>query len=302
MAAAEISLERLREVFDRSRYLAPLNEIVLTGGEPFLRKDFKDLYRYFRERFPRARITVITNGLLIKSDFLVTEQDVGSTVLVFSLDGLEKTNDLVRGIGGSFKRVLAAVEFYRSHFPILKMGLSFTIMPDNFQDLRAVYEIARKLGIGFTMRFAGSSATFYGPPEHQLLWQEEILDRIEEDVRWVVRDLSRSRNWLNRWLNPDLTFFSKMVAYQRHPQRLVRCFAGTDSAFIDAYGNVYPCIFIGTALGNLKDSDFDDIWLSEGAAAQRRLIAAEKCHCWTECETLPALQRRLAHLALKGKK
>src|SRR5207249_11174898 len=108
-----------------------------------------------------------------------------------------------------------------------------------------------------------------------------------------VADILRERPRVERALNPDTYFYSRMTDYQRAPRRIFECFSGTHSFFLDPWGNVYPCITLSTSLGNLRQQAFDDLWFAAPAGAVRTDIAEERCHCWTECEALPSLQRVL---------
>ena len=59
----ELSTELLKDVLEKAVALNP-EQIVLSGGEPMVRKDFMELLQYLRERF-KNKISLSTNGLLI---------------------------------------------------------------------------------------------------------------------------------------------------------------------------------------------------------------------------------------------
>lgn len=294
-ASQELTLDQMSHLFDKSKYLEGLEEINLTGGEPFLRRDFRNIYRYFRQRFPLTSMIITTNGLNAKKFWIEDKKDILWTILVFSLDGLREINDSVRGINGSYQRVTEAIDYYKSHYPRLKIGLSFTILPENYHDLRKVYDLSTQLNLSFTMRFACQSDTFYGNSGMIFQWTEEALRQVESDVQSIIKEKALSRNVLNRLLNPDLFFFSQMVPYQRDKRRLFHCYSGVHSLFLDPYGNVFPCIFSREPIGNVVKESFDDIWISRVAKERRISVAKGECHCWTECETIPSLQRYLSH-------
>ena len=291
----ELSLDQMTHLFNGSRYLKSLEEINLTGGEPFLRKDFQDIYRYLRKTYPKTTIIITTNGLSGKHLLIENEKDIFWTILVFSLDGLEETNDSIRGIKGSYQQVRKAIDYYKSHYPQLKLGIGFTILPENYHDLRKAYDLSAQLNLSFTMRFACQGETFYGNSDMIFHWTDEALCQIESDVQSIVSEMTHSRNILNRLLNPDLFFFSQMVTYQRNKRRLFHCYSGVHSFFLDPSGSVFPCILSNEPIGNVAQESFDDIWDSTTAKERRHSIAKGRCHCWTECETILSLQRGLRH-------
>ena len=292
----ELSLDQMTHLFDGSRYLKSLEEINLTGGEPFLRKDFQNIYRYLRKTYPKTTIIITTNGLSGKHLLIENKEDIFWTILVFSLDGLEETNDFIRGVKGSYRRVREAIDYYKSHYPHLKLGIGFTILPENYHDLRKVYDLSAQLNLSFTMRFACHGETFYGNSDMIFHWTDEALFQVESDVQSIVSEMALSRNILNRLLNPDLFFFSQMVAYQRNKRKFLHCYSGVHSFFLDPYGSVFPCILSNEPIGNVAQESFDDIWGSTAAKERRLSISKGTCHCWTECETIPSLQRGFRHL------
>ena len=292
----ELDFSQIKRLFNQNKSFKELDEISLTGGEPFLRHDFRDIYQFFRQNFPRATIIINTNGLQAKDNWIKTKEDALWTVVLFSLDGLEETNDLIRGIEGSYQRVISTIKHYQKVFPSLRMGLSFTILPTNFHELREIYDLSRRLKLSFTMRFACNSEIYYNNSEIKLEWTDEMLRNVDADIQLIVKETAQSRNRLNRLLNPDLFFYSRMVYYQRNKKRLFQCFSGVHSLFLDPYGNIFPCIFLVESIGNVTKEPFDDLWFSKKAGQQRISIANEECHCWTECETIPSLQRNLGHL------
>ncbi len=289
----ELSLDQIKEFFSQGNYFDSLDEVALTGGEPFLRRDFRELFRYLRSRFQKTSLIITTNGLRIKKNWIENKNDVLWTVLVFSMDGLEETNDLVRGIKGSYQRVNKAINYYKELFPSLRMGISFTILPENYHDLRKVFDFSQKSNLSFTARFACKSDSYYGNSEMKVQWTDEMLQKVETDLDSIIKKISNSRNLLNRLLNPDLYFFSQMVNYQREKKRLFRCYSGTHSLFIDPYGNIFPCTILKEPLGNIVKDSFEDLWFSRGTEQKRLSIKNDECHCWTECETIPSLQRKV---------
>jgi MoaA/NifB/PqqE/SkfB family radical SAM enzyme len=286
----ELTLAQIAALFD-GHLFDHLDEITLTGGEPFLRPDIEDLYVYIRRRFPHTAITFVSNAIETVDIFGGREDDHPWTTIMFSLDGEADTHDRIRGVPGNHRRVLESVEYYRGRHPRVRLGLGFTVMPENHTEMRRVYDLSRELGAMFTMRVVVSGAGRYGHAKHGDGFTREMLDEVERDAHSIVTDLARSRGALQRRLNPDLTYFSRMVDYERRPRRMFQCYSGTHSVQLNSYGDVFPCIVRETPLGNVTETPFEDIWFSRDARECRRSIAAEECHCWTECEALPSLQR-----------
>jgi radical SAM protein with 4Fe4S-binding SPASM domain len=83
--------------------------IVFTGGEPFLRDDFLEIYSHARNL--GLLVTIFTNGYLLNKkiiNFLVNQPPLSIEI---TLNGIsKKTHELVTGVKGSFERVIDAIK------------------------------------------------------------------------------------------------------------------------------------------------------------------------------------------------
>ena len=290
----ELNLRQIDQLFETSRYLRNVEEILLGGGEPFLREDFSALVHYFGKRYPQAEIYAATNALspkLIERRLreILAFMPSSKFKLAISLDGDVRTHGRMRGRKDAYQKVLNTINSTRRQSANIDITLSFTITRDNYKHLAACYELSKVLGTRFTMRFAQTSPLYYGNAAIDLGWTDADLQAVDCTIREIVADLRKNRGIIPGLLKPDLYFFSRMVEYQRRPERLVKCFSGTHSLFLDPYGNVYPCINLKKKMGNVTQEHFDRLWMSRSSADVRQFIAQQKCHCWTECEAFPSL-------------
>lgn len=298
----ELDLNQIKAFFDQVPYFTWLDEINLTGGEPFLRPDFIILYRYLRNKFPRTRVIINSNGLESLKEWDLDAEDMAQTILVFSLDGLGSINDSIRGIKGSYEKVMKNILAFKKRYSALRIGISFTILPDNYSELKKVFQLSRELKLSFTMRFASKSEMYYNNVQLNTDWTPEQLERAEDQINSIIKELTRSRTIRNRFFDLDIFFYSKMVHYQRNQERLFQCFSGTQSFFMDPYGNIFLCIFSDFPVGNIKTAPFEKIWNSDLTKNIREDIKMNKCHCWTECETRPSLKRNIFKYKHYGEK
>src|SRR5215469_10420041 len=114
---------------------ARIRSLRLTGGEPLLRKDtFEVLRKANSQAF--QNVVLQTNGLLLKK--LHKEvNDSPITKVAVSVDGLEKTNDLIRGIHGYFGLALEGLRLLRGK----KLALSVTLNKISAMELRGLREV-----------------------------------------------------------------------------------------------------------------------------------------------------------------
>jgi len=297
----ELKLAEIERTFAESQCLKYIQSIGLTGGEPFLRKDFTDLCGFFIKKFPNAAISIATNALvpdliiagLIK--IMDTFSPKNSIFLSISLDGIGKTHDEIRGMPGNYFRVLKLINLIKKKAPSVNRGISFTIMPQNYKDLLEVYKISKENDIDFGFQFAQTSKSFYGNTENAFEWNEKKLNEVGRIIHSIFKEYTAKEKILKKmWLSffaINKYYISRMVDFQKNPLRIDNCYSGTHSAFIDPDGNIFPCIMLNKKMGNIHEMNFDKIWLSEEAKKIREFIKEKKCACWTPCETHFSLER-----------
>ena len=91
----EMNLEQIKKIFLNSKTMRKVEKISLTGGEPFLRKDFAELFLFFYSHYPYSIFDITTNGqnpALIKKNLgknTFHTIDHSKLNLLVSLDGLK---------------------------------------------------------------------------------------------------------------------------------------------------------------------------------------------------------------------
>ena len=316
-ANKELKLEEIKEMFEKSQYLRHLQGISLTGGEPFLREDFVELCGFFIEKYPNAIIGIPSNALrpiliVDKLEEIIEKYKPKNTINIgISIDGIGKTHDEIRGIIGSYDHALELIELLNARLPSMGKEIGFTITPQNHKDLLDAYELSKELNIPFGFRFAQTSDVFFGDNiEKGFEWPEPALSEVENVINSILKD--EIKNFENLHLkNLPLPkqidtigihyltryYMSHMVDFIRNPSMLEHffkhfmCNSGTHSLYMDPYGNIFPCTMLNKEIGNVRESDFDKVWMSEEAKEVREFIAKKKCMCWGSCEMPPSLAR-----------
>lgn len=120
---------------------AGVAELLLTGGEPFFRRDFADVLRHAADL--GMATAVITSGTLGSRRAMAAVR-AARTRLSVSFDGAgPATHDLIRG-DGTFARATAACERFASSG--IPFDLSVTISRPNAHELAAIATLGRDLG------------------------------------------------------------------------------------------------------------------------------------------------------------
>jgi Fe-coproporphyrin III synthase len=138
----ELSTEEGRRMIDDlAAFGAPV--LLLSGGEPMVRKDMPQLAAYAVEKGMRAVIS--TNGTLIDRATAQTLKQIGLSYVGISLDGLEPVNDHFRGVNGAFKKALRGIENCQQAG--IKVGLRFTINRRNVQEIPGIFDLLEDMEI-----------------------------------------------------------------------------------------------------------------------------------------------------------
>ena len=111
--------------------------LLISGGEPLVRKDLPELAAYAVEKGMRAVIS--TNGTLITPQMAGTLKNIGLSYVGISLDGMEEINDRFRGVKGAFRSALKGIENCKKAG--IKVGLRFTINKINVGEIPDLFKL-----------------------------------------------------------------------------------------------------------------------------------------------------------------
>lgn len=291
----EISLPEIGKLL-KSRCLESLEVCNITGGEPWLRSDFVNLCILFVSKFPDIILNIPTNAIagslvLNKLDSVFQRCNPKLLRISISLDGVAAIHDRLRGVVGNYDQAIQLIDNIKSLFPQVRLACSFTILPNNWQYVTEVYELAKRLKLRFGCQFAQVNQMRYENKTLEFSWTDDQLDSVERCLLPIAAELRSLQGY-----QLDAYYIERMVEYARKPSRLIDCYAGCTSGYLDPYGNVYPCINSSKQLGNIRNDSFDVIWTSRFAKSVRYDIRYGNCHCWTPCETNYSLSHSILPL------
>ncbi len=264
-----------------------LNDVNITGGEPFLREDIVELVEAIYRHCHRPRIVISTNGFQNRriAHAAPALMRIGRRVgIAVSLDGIGEMHDKIRGIEGGFDKVLATLGQLKK-LGYKNVRVAFTAQRDNVKHLGAVYDLSRQFGFQFTTSVAQNSEFYFSTEDNQ----QVEPDLLESEIKYVMRKelLSLSpKRWLRAY------FYSGVLEYNRMGRRALACRAGTDSFFIDPQGDIYPCLTLERKMGNLIEEDFADIWRGGVAEKVRKAVAGCSMPCWMICTARSSMKRK----------
>src|SRR5271155_3202547 len=119
---------------------AGIRSLRFTGGEPLLRTDLFQIMKRADMR-PFSEVILQTNGLLIKKMHKEINASAITKVCI-SIDGLEETNDLIRGIDGYFDLAMRGIKLLRGK----KVSIAVTLNRISAKELGKLAEVAHGVG------------------------------------------------------------------------------------------------------------------------------------------------------------
>jgi heme b synthase len=255
--------EAFRILDDISGYAKPV--IVLSGGEPLLRKDAFDIARYGTDK--GFRMCLATNGTLVTDDTCDKIKASGIKIVSLSLDGSEESvHDDFRNQKGAFEGCIRAARLFKKHGVEFIINSSFT--KRNQEEIQKVYKLAKELGATAWYMFMIVPTGRGEEIMNELISKEdyeEILEwhyHMEKDEKDIlVRPTCAPHYYrivLQKSKEEDTKFERRTLKFSTGGAK--GCIAGQLICLIDVDGNVLPCSYFPKPAGNIKNQSFREIW------------------------------------------
>ena len=270
----EISIETIKK-------LPEMYFTNITGGEPFIRDDLKDIVRELLKK--SDRIVISTNGFFTDRIVKLCKEfpQVGIRI---SIEGLEKTNNEIRGLDDGFNRGYTTLKKLVD-MGMKDVGFGMTVQDRNAADLVPLYNISDELGMEFAT--ASLHNSFYFVESNNIIKDRLTVAQNFEDLVNRLLDSNSPKKWFRAYFNHGL------INYIFSQKRLLPCDMSFDTFFIDPYGDVMPCN--GTkekqVMGNLNRQSWEELWNSEQAEKVRSFVRNCDRNCWMIGSVSPAMHK-----------
>ena len=277
----EISLETIKK-------LPQMYFTNITGGEPFIREDLKDIVRELYKK--SDRIVISTNGFFTDRiiDLCKEFPNVGIRI---SIEGLEETNNKIRGLDDGFNRGYSTLKkLVEMKHP--DVGFGMTVQDANAKDLVSLYKLSDELNMEFAT--ASLHNSFYFVENKNIIHDRLMVAGEFEKLINELLNSNQPKKWFRAYFNHGL------INYIFGQKRLLPCDMAFDTFFIDPYGDVMPCN--GTkekeVMGNLNEQTWDELWQSSQAEKVRNKVRHCDRNCWMIGSVSPAMHKYIWKPAL----
>jgi len=293
----ELKTSEVKKIINKvSRDIYWLN---FTGGEPTLRKDLPEIVEYAAKKLNNlGTINFPCNGLLPKTIYSIYKkiaERVPEHIQVYvtlSLDGPAKVHDYVRGTPGAYSKVMQAYKLLK---PLEKKHKNFHV---NFQATISKYTVN---SFKKHFDFINSLADFN---IYTFAHETDLFKNVEKDVS------AMSDEEYKRKLIEALKYAAKKTKVNS-PEKVVQsiylklavkfvstgklpipCAASFATITVDPFGEVTPCPFLGSSIGNVRAHDYNlhRIYASKKSKEMQKMIHEGRCPaCWMNCEAYPSI-------------
>ena len=258
--------------------------VVLSGGEPLLRKDVFELADYGAKK--GLRMCLATNGTLVNQEICDKIKKAGIKMVSLSLDGASAdVHDNFRNVKGAFDGTINAAKLFKKNDIQFLINSSFT--KRNQDEIPKIAKLAKELGstawymfmIVPTGRGEDIMEELISVEDYEALldWHYE-MEKMEDDM--LVRPTcapSYYRVVLQKKKEAGDDFKRRTLKFSTGGSK--GCLAGQLIALLDVDGNVLPCSYFPKSAGNIREQSFKDIWDNSELFKDMRNWKAYKGRC-----------------------
>jgi radical SAM protein with 4Fe4S-binding SPASM domain len=278
--------EAYRILDDIAGYAKPV--IVLSGGEPLLRKDVFDIAKYGTGK--GMRMCIATNGTLVTDEICEQIKAAEVKMVSLSLDGsTDVVHDDFRSQKGAFDGTINAARLFKKHGIQFLINSSFT--KRNQEEIPRVYKLAKELGATAWYMFMIVPTGRGEDIMNELISKEDY----EEILNWHYQ---MEKNESDLLVRPTCAPHYYRVVLQKQKEEGEKferrnlkfstggskgCIAGQVICLIDVDEDVLPCSYFPKSAGNLKEKSFKDIWENSKLFLEMRDFKGYKGRCGS-CE------------------
>lgn len=225
--------------------------LVLSGGEPLIRKDIFEFASYAKS--VGLRPVVGTNGTLITAELARTMKESGIEAVAISIDDLcGEKHDIFRNTPGCFEKALMGIDHCIKAG--IRVQINSTVTKANKESILQITDLAKSVGASAHHPFFLVEVGRGDNLGHLSLEHKEYIKLIHE----VLDKQLDTELELKPTCAPQFMSFAKQRDMK---MRFTRgCIAGIGYCCILPNGDVHICPYLPIKVGNVRESSFDQVW------------------------------------------
>jgi radical SAM protein with 4Fe4S-binding SPASM domain len=268
----ELSTAEAKKVIDQIYQVSsPL--LILSGGEPLLRKDIFELIEYGSKK--GLKIGLGSNGYLIDDAVAKKLKDAGIATVSISLDSnIPSQHDEFRGVPGAWQRSVDACKALRKYGVLVQVNTTLT--HDNYNQIDDIMTLAESIGVENFHLF------FLVPTGRGVKLEDISPQKYEDMITNTFAKVHKHRLNVKPSCAPQFMRIAQGMGLDMR-QWMRGCLAGLHYCRIYPNGDVTPCPYLPIKLGNLREQSFKEIWFNSEVFKNLRDPSSLKGKCG-KCE------------------
>lgn len=248
--------------------------LLLTGGEPLLYPEFRELYLALKKM--GMILTINTNAMLIDEDwaaFFGAHKPRRVNVTLYGAD--EKAYSELCHYPGGFEKTMNGIRLLREHGVDVKIGVSMTKANRN--------DLERLIAIGGELDVPVRTDTYMMPATREREKPYDLQARLDPitaaNARIRALKLEMGPELFPQYVRQSLAEVDNAVPGEPKPGRMT-CLAGSCSFTINWQGEMRPCVMLSKPAASVFEVGFDAAWKHMRAETEKILLS-EKCSVCT---------------------
>jgi len=280
----ELTLEEYEKIFQT---VGHPYWVTLTGGEPFLRKDFGDIAVALCSIVRPAYLTITSNGLLhqhIYDEVLKILKRLRNCRLILnlSLDHLYDAHDFIRGVKGNFRCLCETIERLKHiRNANFTLGINTVISTYNADKMCGIIDyVTNKIEPdSFIVNPVLVGGEYMSSDNSGFLEKTKIAEIMNCLLAYINKSNHNKKTILTRAFRR--MYYTRIKHYIKNSGMGQTCYAGYNSCFINPYGMIESCVMKRHSFGNLRESNYNfrHLWQGQSAQRLRKDLWRHPCSC-----------------------
>ena len=275
-----ITIEDIKKIL--KQFQGSPTVFILTGGEPFTRKDIFKIIELIKKS--NHICGIVTNGSQLVKKKIDKILQSNLDLIIFSLLGPEKIHNAITKNANSYSNLISSIKYLTKKQSNIFTMINSPIINDNVDDLMKIIKIGESLNVD-SVRFNHLSYLTknefkqsiieinkkFGKKFQILNYKDNVLINPSNIISLKQKIINR-KNSVNVHFHPYLTSREILEWYSEGFTQKKKCVFTRFGVFINHDKEIYPCQYYKYSYGNLNNSKFPDIWNSQKAHKFRKTI------------------------------
>lgn len=272
----ELSLEKVKNILDQLAE-AGVFRINFNGGEPLMRKDYREIVKYAYEL--GFELHMNTNSTLITDELAEYISHYMKSVCTSILHSDREMHDKMTGRVGAYDDVVRGIKTWRRNN--VKVEVNVCTSAENYKD---IYNIGNMISDLDCYALCSTRYILNNKENKDLLLNSEQTMELIDILFMVKKDFS---NISDVSLPGPVPYCEVQKQYYEKLRILnIPCQYGYGLARISPVGKITPCTISDDTIGDLNRNDFATIWKAKGWKKYENL-----CHIPVACRSCDELKR-----------